>query len=382
MAAAEEKGSHMQPEVSVIIPAYNAASTIARAMDSLRAQHFSAWEAVVVDDGSTDNTPHLIAHASRADPRIRLIRQRNGGVSRARNAGLDVASAALVAFLDADDELAPTHLSTLLGAHRASGADVTYCGYQEVSPSGRRSEAIFSAETAHRPYRALSRYCTVVVHGLIVRGASIKDVGSFDPLLANSEDWDLWIRLARAGARFYGLAEPLAAYRLTAGSLSNQHLAAFRNGLTVLRRARRRDFRLDGAGSHLGEDLPIALESAILFHVHWYAVRAALRGEPITDYIGELLPCSVNCEIMETLARNSFYGLFAQSDYRYEAVGPLWRRSRHTITELFRSMCEQVPIGPPETMMRLIDAIVIAGTAQPRESTLPDEDESHIPVTE
>lgn len=101
------------PAVSIILPVYNRADTIDRALDSVLAQTRADWELIVVDDGSTD------ASATRAqardDPRIRLIRQPNGGVARARNAGLDAARAPCIAFLDSDDAWRPHHLALALG---------------------------------------------------------------------------------------------------------------------------------------------------------------------------------------------------------------------------------------------------------------------------
>src|SRR5437764_13661053 len=94
--------------VSVIIPAYNAAKTVGRAVDSVLAQTFADFELIVIDDGSTDSTAEVVQ--SRRDQRIRCITVANGGVASARNRGLDLASGDLVAFLDADDAWLPTKL--------------------------------------------------------------------------------------------------------------------------------------------------------------------------------------------------------------------------------------------------------------------------------
>jgi glycosyltransferase involved in cell wall biosynthesis len=81
------------PDVSVIVPAFNAEATLGATLDALQAQTFGGWEAVVVDDGSTDATAALAGERARADSRIRLVRQENGGVSAARNAGIAAARA-------------------------------------------------------------------------------------------------------------------------------------------------------------------------------------------------------------------------------------------------------------------------------------------------
>ncbi len=102
----------MSERISVIIPLYNKGPFIARALDSILKQTNQNFEIIVVDDGSTDSGPNIVRTFS--DPRIRLIQQENGGVSVARNRGIETAKADLIAFLDADDEWLPDHLSILL----------------------------------------------------------------------------------------------------------------------------------------------------------------------------------------------------------------------------------------------------------------------------
>jgi glycosyltransferase involved in cell wall biosynthesis len=101
------------PLITVIVPAYNVASFVEEAIASVLGQTWTHWELIVVDDGSTDGTPGILAR--QGDPRIRVIRQANAGVSAARNAALDVASGEFVTFLDADDRLPRDALM-----HRAS----------------------------------------------------------------------------------------------------------------------------------------------------------------------------------------------------------------------------------------------------------------------
>src|SRR6266511_1012520 len=95
------------PLVSVIMPTFNRADTIRRAIRSVQAQTFTDWELIVVDDGSTDNTVALIEGC---DPRLKLIRQENQGTAVARNAGLSASAGSYIAFLDSDDEWLPHHL--------------------------------------------------------------------------------------------------------------------------------------------------------------------------------------------------------------------------------------------------------------------------------
>jgi glycosyltransferase involved in cell wall biosynthesis len=106
--------------VSVILPTYNRADTIHRAIESVRRQTLQDWELVVIDDGSTDNTAAVIQKRYAREPRLRLIRQKNTGVSGARNAGMRASAGKYLAFLDSDDEYLPHHLaleSAFLEAH-------------------------------------------------------------------------------------------------------------------------------------------------------------------------------------------------------------------------------------------------------------------------
>lgn len=125
------------PEISVIIPCYNAEKTIVRALQSLEEQSFRDFEAVVVDDGSQDHSARRIqeyAGISRMD--IHLIRQENGGVSRARNAGLEKARGNFIAFLDADDVYMPDFLNVLYLEITEKHSDIAFCKYTFMDSDG------------------------------------------------------------------------------------------------------------------------------------------------------------------------------------------------------------------------------------------------------
>lgn len=108
------------PEVSIILPTYNRADSLPRAIASVVEQRFRDWELIVVDDGSTDNTAAVVEGV---DPRVRYVRQTNGGCYAARNTGLKASSGRLITFLDSDDEWLPHYLELTVGFLRASPAD-------------------------------------------------------------------------------------------------------------------------------------------------------------------------------------------------------------------------------------------------------------------
>ena len=133
---------HMPMRVSVVIPLYNKAATVLRALDSVAAQTFGDFEALVIDDGSTDGGDGLVQ--AYRDPRFRMIRQANAGPGAARNRGIAEARGEFLAFLDADDEWLPEYLKESLRLFETSPPDVATVtsGFVEC-PSGRTGEALY-----------------------------------------------------------------------------------------------------------------------------------------------------------------------------------------------------------------------------------------------
>ena len=126
------------PEISVIIPVYNVEKYLARCLNSVLAQNFSDMEILCIDDGSTDGSLSILREYAARDSRIRVLEQKNSGVSAARNAGLDVAKGTWIAFVDSDDEVLPNIWSTLL--EDAGDADAVCFSAEEVrEENGRRT---------------------------------------------------------------------------------------------------------------------------------------------------------------------------------------------------------------------------------------------------
>jgi len=127
------------PKISIITPCYNAAPYLRQMIESVRAQSLPDFEHVIVDDGSVDASAAIVEELARSDPRLRLVRQSNAGVARARNAGFRAASAdsGYLLFLDADDCIAPTMLQVLTGyldAHPHVG--LAYCDFECIDEAG------------------------------------------------------------------------------------------------------------------------------------------------------------------------------------------------------------------------------------------------------
>lgn len=124
------------PFLSIIIPVYNAESYLTRCLDSILAQTFTGFEAILVDDGSTDGSAALCDSYAKKDSRFRCFHKENGGHTSARQAGLRLAKGTYIAFVDSDDWIAPAMYEKMCGAAKESGADMVCCNYIAVTPSG------------------------------------------------------------------------------------------------------------------------------------------------------------------------------------------------------------------------------------------------------
>ena len=116
------------PSVSIIVPIYKVEEYIARCLDSIKAQSFTDFEVIMIDDGTPDRSAD-IAEQYTADPRFRLYHQTNAGVGAARNHGLSLARGEYIAFVDSDDAVKPDHLEKLYTSARENGADIVCCSY-------------------------------------------------------------------------------------------------------------------------------------------------------------------------------------------------------------------------------------------------------------
>lgn len=119
----------MEERISVIVPVYRTEPYLARCVDSILAQSHRDLELILVDDGSPDNCPALCDAYARRDPRVKVIHRENGGLSAARNTGLDAAGGAWIAFVDSDDWVEPDFLEYLLLGAKGCGADLAVCAY-------------------------------------------------------------------------------------------------------------------------------------------------------------------------------------------------------------------------------------------------------------
>lgn len=228
----------MRPEeqpratIAVVMATYNQARLLERGLASIAAQTRRPDRTVVVDDGSTDTTPAVLA-ASRLTG-LDVIRQANQGVSAARNAGLAAATADYVLFLDDDDSLDPAALERLEEALALdSRPDAVHCDWDFVSDRSDRHHPQSSA-LGPDPLRTLVRRNPLALHCVLVRRDTLLALGGFRPRGGALEDWELWLRMAANGARFRHLPEVLAHYHWRPGSGSSRVAAMHEVRLAVL----------------------------------------------------------------------------------------------------------------------------------------------------
>jgi glycosyltransferase involved in cell wall biosynthesis len=214
------------PAFTVVMPAYNAADTIADSIGSVLAQTESDFELIIVDDGSTDTTADQVSRFTH-DPRICLISQSNTGLAGARNRGLGEARAHYVSFLDADDLLLPRYLATMAATlARSPGAAFADCDFWALEDATGRisSWPLGRLALPREPYELMRVVLrrNVLHYGATVRREVLREVGFFNPNLHACEDVELWLRILAHGHAAVRPQGALSVYRSRSGSLSTR----------------------------------------------------------------------------------------------------------------------------------------------------------------
>ena len=200
-----------RPRVSVIVPAYNQARYLGAAIDSALNQTLGDLEVIVVDDGSTDGTEEVLRSCT--DPRMRYVHQANAGLSAARNTGISYARGEYLSFLDADDLLLPEKHSSLVAEMEADPHIGLAAGQAiPIDEHGRPAGHIFDVPLPEDLSRLVLRN-PLHVGSVLARRDWVKRVGIFDERLRSYEDWDMWLRMARAGCGMRWVARPVSCYR-------------------------------------------------------------------------------------------------------------------------------------------------------------------------
>lgn len=225
------------PAVSVILPVYNARRFVVEAMRSILDQTFTDFEFIVIDDGSTDDSFRIVKEAAAGDPRLRLVRQENQGVSAAANRGMELARGEFLARMDADDISLPTRLEKQVAFlrghpdHVLVGSRVLF-----IDEAGLPLFEMPGLKFTHEEIDAgmLAVEWTILQPAVMMRAAAVRKVGGYRRDLRIHEDHDLFLRLAEVG-KVANLPEVLLKYRqhpVSAVSVyADEHVRAFESVL-------------------------------------------------------------------------------------------------------------------------------------------------------
>ena len=289
------------PVVSILIPVYKGKDYIAHAIESVLAQTYQNCELIIVNDGSPDRSADVI-RPYLADPRVKYIEQRNAGVAAARNTALQHATGSYIGLCDQDDEWLPHKAEkqvAYLETHPEAGlvhGDVDYIDEKGLPlPHDPYFPAAVSGDCFPRMYMGNP----VMAVAAMFRRSVVDAVGSFDPAIKYSDDYDLWLRIAARHTIGY-IDEPVARYRWHAENNSHHQVSIREYTLRVLRKAERelpdacahvprndrklRYFRLYRQMAHYAnaESRPLAAVSYALKEFAWGPWRAVNNAIPVS----------------------------------------------------------------------------------------------------
>lgn len=229
--------------VSIIMPAYNAEKYIGASIASVLAQTYQHWELILVDDGSIDRTAEVVQEIVKREPRIKYIFQENGRLGKARNTGIKNSTGPLIAFLDSDDLWIATKLEAQTQAMAENNADVVYSKsyvFRDEDIDDETETLTSSVGKFFGPdfFDSLIRQPQIPVLTVLLKRSALNRVGLFEEAKAyhGCEDYDLWLRLAKAGLVFYGMSDVLARYRRHETAMTAMPSNMFKLTLLIVRK--------------------------------------------------------------------------------------------------------------------------------------------------
>ena len=222
------------PRVAIVIAARNIDDFLAKTLQSVCAQEFSSFEVIVIADSCTDNTAGVAREFADQDQRFSVFERQAGGVSVARNAGLEKVRAAIILFLDGDDLLTKDALTKLVSAlDEHPDAIASIGGHDKIDEqdqriAGETAQDRDGFQTTNSAVSILSRNTIVNGGTMAIRTEAARSVGGFDARLKHGEDWEFWCRLALLGP-FVGIGQhTVLLYRQRRGSAySSRGLSSF-----------------------------------------------------------------------------------------------------------------------------------------------------------
>ena len=282
------------PRVSVVVPCYNRAELLDAALRSAAAQTFRDFEMIVVDDGSTDGTPLVLAEWERRG--VRVLRQANRGPSAARNNGVRAARGELLAFLDSDDLWRRNYLEEVVAVFdEHPDAGLVAPAFQTMHADGRATRCLVGKKSPGALYttQSLLRGDVGTIINPVIRRDLFLSAGGYDEALRSGEDCDLWLRLSCL-APMRHLPRPLMLYRQHPGNISRDVLVNARCWLAVLEKLERTQERF-------------ARENRALLRRAAAKQRVRLAREIFLRDGGGRVPREARDEIRRAIAADPFY---------------------------------------------------------------------------
>lgn len=273
-----------QAKISVIVAAYNIEDYISACLESIIKQSHKNLEIIVVDDGSTDHTRHLIKEFAKQDARIKIIHQKNAGLSAARNSGILASTADYLCFIDGDDTISPDYVSKLYSRLYHTHSDIAVCGYETISIDHSESHVTFheaETTTGHDAARNLlltQENLDVVAWNKIYKKSLFIEHSIFYPVGDVNEDNLTTYKIYSVAKKVTYLMEPLYQYYRRQGSITDKATTLQR--LTIKERAATEaiDFFAKENAS-----LRAAAHVSLLLAKFAY-IDAAMRGEIATAH--------------------------------------------------------------------------------------------------
>jgi len=293
----------MNPVVSVVMPVFNVEAYVAEAIESVLAQTFTDFELIIVDDGGMDRSIEICRQF--ADPRLRIVSQANRGLAGARNTGILQARGRYIALLDSDDRWLPEKLALhVIHLDNSPKVGVSYSRSRFIDGQGRPMR--LSQKPKLKGITPADIFCRNPVgngSAPVIRRAALDGVAFahpeepgrlcyFDESLRQSEDIEMWLRLAIVGGvRFAGIAPALTEYRVGGGGLSSQVVRQYQSWLGVVERLQ----------SYAGDFAALHLDRARSYQLRYLARRAVQLGDPgmALTLLREAAACSLRPLIEE-----------------------------------------------------------------------------------
>ena len=217
------------PKISIIIPCYKVEQYISKCLDSIQSQIFQDWEAICIDDGSPDNTGKILDEYANKDSRIKVIHQENGGVSNARNKGIDIAIGQYIGFVDPDDWIEYNYYQTLVNAAEKNKADVVQCGYTLFKDQGFK-KVVWKKNIATSFAEVIKELKRGFIWNKLWKAELIKKNNlRFDTSISYCEDLLFSVLASEYVGRFVTVDYSGYYYRHTANSAANNPIHVQRN---------------------------------------------------------------------------------------------------------------------------------------------------------